>query len=305
MTPMVSIIIPVYNCGKYIAKCLDSVLCQTFHDWEVIAVNDGSHDNSLEILLEYAKRDLRIVVIDQVNSGVVTARNNALKSAKGEYLTFLDADDCLTPDALALMVEALKRDSADVCVGGYSLEWEDSGRIVEINRPKRFDSAEGCFRYCLDNGEMFLAIKMFRTELFKRVVDIPSDIIIQEDTIGLVQYLEHARRATSVNKSIYIYLKRPDGVSSRTSSRHIESLIKVVEFLLSNKFAMTMPDVVFRSCAGTMLYCHKFSGSNEDYNKDVSQIWKSIPIKYRFNARLLHYRAKAKGVLKRIIRFKQ
>lgn len=297
MKPTVSIIIPVYNCGKYLTKCFDSLLNQSFEYWEAIVVNDGSRDNSLEIMREYELLDSRFRIIDQPNSGVVTARVTALTYCTGKYLTFLDADDRLTPDAIILMVEAMERDSADICVGGYSLEWEQNGKIVEINRPKRFDSAKGCFRYCLANGEMFLAIKMYRTELFKRVVDIPRDIIIQEDIIGLTQYLEHAERATSVDKSIYTYLKRPEGASSRTSYRHIESLLTVSEFLLSNNFAMTMADVVKRNCANIVLHCLRTSVNEVR----ACAIWHSFPMKYRLLAHISLLKALAKSRLKQIL----
>lgn len=301
MKPTVSIIIPVYNCGKYLAKCLDSLLDQSFKDWEAIVVNDGSRDESLLIMREYESRDSRIRVLDQPNSGVVTARANALKCCTGQYLTFLDADDRLTSDALTLMVDAMERNSVDICVGGYSLEWELSGKIVEVNHTKQFNTPEDCFRYCMNRGEMFLAIKMFRTEIFRQFVNIPRDVIIQEDTIGLTQYLEHADKTTSVNKSIYNYLKRPEGASSRTSLRHIESLIKVSDFLLSNSFAMTMPDVVYHCCAKTTLHCLQSSESIPDIKVDASKIWRSIPFKYRTSARILHVKVLIKGLLKRII----
>jgi len=89
----VSIVIPVYNIEKYLPICLDSIINQTFTDFEVICVNDGSKDNSLKILEEYAKRDFRIKVISQENGGSGSARNNGLKNAQGKYIQFLDGDD--------------------------------------------------------------------------------------------------------------------------------------------------------------------------------------------------------------------
>ena len=91
--PKVSIIIPVYNTAEFLPQCLDSVINQTLKDIEIICVNDGSTDNSLEILKEYAKKDKRIIIINQENQGLSCSRNNALKIAKGEYIQFLDSDD--------------------------------------------------------------------------------------------------------------------------------------------------------------------------------------------------------------------
>ena len=90
---LVSIIIPVYNASKYLYRCLDSILNQTFRDFELILINDGSTDNSLEILREYETKDSRIIVIDKPNEGVSAARNQGIEIAKGEYIMFCDSDD--------------------------------------------------------------------------------------------------------------------------------------------------------------------------------------------------------------------
>lgn len=89
----ISIIIPVYNDEKYITETLDSVIGQTFSDWQVICINDGSTDNSLKILKQYAKRDKRIQIIDQKNAGVIVARTNGINKAKSPYIFMLDGDD--------------------------------------------------------------------------------------------------------------------------------------------------------------------------------------------------------------------
>lgn len=302
MKPIVSVIVPVYNCGQYLSKCLDSLICQTFQEWEAVVVNDGSRDNSLEIMRRYESRDSRFKVVDQLNTGVVKARSNALRHVKGMFLTFLDADDRFTPDALALMVGVMETESADVCVGGFALEWEQSGKVVEVNKPKLFNSVAGCFRYCMENGETFLAIKMFRAELFKRVVNIPENVIIQEDTIGLTQYLAYAKKAVAVNKSIYIYLKRAEGASSRTSSRHIESLIKVMEFLLSDRFAMTEPGIVYSKCANIIIHWRQHPVAEEGgLMLEAARIWNRIPVRFRVGARFTKFKASLKSLAKRIL----
>lgn len=98
--PEISVIIPVYNTGKYLSECLDSVISQTFTDIEIICINDGSTDNSLNILRKYEKKDSRIKVINQKNGGVVVARNNAIKHANGKYIYPLDSDDIIVKNCL-------------------------------------------------------------------------------------------------------------------------------------------------------------------------------------------------------------
>lgn len=98
METKISVIIPVYNAEKYLAETLDSVLNQTFTDFEVIAVNDGSTDNSLNILNEYGNKDSRIKIFSNSNSGVSTARNTGIEKASGEYICFIDADDLIASE---------------------------------------------------------------------------------------------------------------------------------------------------------------------------------------------------------------
>ena len=112
----VSVIIPVYNAAEFLGECLDSVLAQTLKEIEVICVNDGSKDNSLEILREYEKKDSRVVILDQANQGAGAARNNGLAIAKGEYLSFLDSDDFFEPDMLEESYNAACKAKADVIV---------------------------------------------------------------------------------------------------------------------------------------------------------------------------------------------
>ena len=114
--PKVSVIMPVYNNEKYIRDTLDSVKNQTFTDFEVLCIDDGSTDNSPSIIKEYAEKDVRFHYIHQENSGAGPARNNGLRKAKGEYISFLDGDDLYYPDFLKKMVASLEKTQADVCV---------------------------------------------------------------------------------------------------------------------------------------------------------------------------------------------
>lgn len=103
ITPQISVIIPVYNVERYLPRCLDSVLAQTFADFEVICINDGSSDNSENILLEYAKKDNRITIITQKNQGAAVARNTGIEHSKGEWISFVDADDVVHPEMLSIL----------------------------------------------------------------------------------------------------------------------------------------------------------------------------------------------------------
>ena len=130
--PLVSVIIPVYNVEHYLRQCLDSVGAQTLSDIEIICVNDSSTDGSLDILEDYAKKDLRIQVVTQPNGGAGAARNKGLSMAKGKYLSFLDSDDFFEPDMLELAYKKAEEDKADFVVFNSDQYYTDKKKFVEV-----------------------------------------------------------------------------------------------------------------------------------------------------------------------------
>ena len=125
--PLISVIIPVYNSEKYLTDTIESVLNQSYKHFELIAVNDGSTDSSLDILEELTKKESRIVIVNKENGGVSTARNLGLFFAKGEYLTFLDSDDLWLPTFLESMLECVLNGNKKVSVCGYT---EERGHLI-------------------------------------------------------------------------------------------------------------------------------------------------------------------------------
>lgn len=119
----ISIIIPVYNSEKYVARCINSILAQTYSDFELILINDGSKDNSLDVLKNYEQKDKRIKVINQKNMGVAVTRNKGIELASGEYIALIDNDDYLDSTYLEEFIS--KSDGFDVVVGGYKRVSED------------------------------------------------------------------------------------------------------------------------------------------------------------------------------------
>lgn len=122
----ISVIVPVYNAGEFVGACIESVVSQTFADWELLLVDDGSTDGSNAICRRYASADQRIKLIEQPNGGVSSARNAGLDRASGRYVAFLDADDAFFPDTLSVLYGAAEGDDIDITIG----KW-----IREINKP--------------------------------------------------------------------------------------------------------------------------------------------------------------------------
>lgn len=142
--PLVSIIVPAYNVEKYIACCLDSILYQTYNNIEIIIVNDGSTDHTLEISQQYKKKDARITLIDQQNSGVSESRNAALKCANGDYVLFVDADDWLDIQTIQVCIEQAETEQADVCFFAYQSEFPNRSDIRTLYPENRIFSGEKC-----------------------------------------------------------------------------------------------------------------------------------------------------------------
>lgn len=140
----ISVIIPVYNTGNYLSDCLNSVLRQTFKDIEIICVNDGSTDNSQEILESYAKKDKRIKIINRKNSGVVATRNFGIKSAKYDLIFPLDSDDIIAEDALEKMLTQFKSGKGDIITCRVMMFGNKSGEL-KLPSPNKFHMAiENC-----------------------------------------------------------------------------------------------------------------------------------------------------------------
>lgn len=134
MQPKISIIIPVYNVEKYLSECLNSILNQTFQDFEIICVDDGSIDKSLDILQEFKRKDDRFVIIQQSHAGAGAARNIGVKLAKGKYIQFLDSDDYFEPNLLEEMYKHAEKYGSDLTVCS-SRKVDDEGNILESRNP--------------------------------------------------------------------------------------------------------------------------------------------------------------------------
>ena len=147
--PLVSVIVPVYKTEKFIHRCIDSVLNQTYSNWEMILVDDGSPDACGQICDSYAEKDGRIHVIHQENQGLSAARNAGIKICKGEWIYFLDSDDFIVEDALEKMIFFSKSGTYDIIMAGFSIIYADEARIAGLPDGKRRiiyrKSGEGSF----------------------------------------------------------------------------------------------------------------------------------------------------------------
>ena len=205
----VSIIVPVYNVEKYLPQCLDSILAQTFKDFELLLIDDGSPDSSGAICDEYAQRDPRIRVFHKENGGPSAARNVGLDNAKGEWITFSDSDDWMESHWLEAMAENMN--GTDMVVTGYIRHNnKKAGKIEQMEMedgfyPRKSYSAR-CFQLMARAQMGYLWTMMFRNAIFQTYgVRFNPDMRIQEDLEMILRYLAHTNSFRTISAKNYHY----------------------------------------------------------------------------------------------------
>lgn len=214
--PKVSIIIPVYNAERYVGRCLDSILGQSFSDFEIIAINDGSIDNSLSVLENYSAKDTRIKVASKPNGGVSSARNQGLELTRGTWIQFIDADDELMPDALETLVSGIN-DDTDMVVADYvKVPDRDLPEIDSATMQGYIDSKEFLFRYPFNRYGGFLWNKLFRRSIIENhLLTFNEKILYNEDRLFLFEYMSKAPgKGKFINKPVYRYYQNEGGAMS-------------------------------------------------------------------------------------------
>ena len=217
--PKVSIIMPTYNVEKYLEAALESVVNQTFSDIEVICINDGSTDNSLQILENYAKQDNRIKLINQQNQGVSVARNNGIEAAAGEYIMFLDPDDTYDLKLCEKVVQKIDKENPDIVMWGHN-SFSD-GEIVKTNEyVYLLNKLERNLKINLKNRlalQIFIWDKAFKKEfLDKNNIRFPAGIKNAEDIIFCLLSYYAKPRYSFIPESLYFYTQyREDAATNK------------------------------------------------------------------------------------------
>ncbi len=232
-----SIIIPVYNVELYLRECLDSVINQTFVDWEAICVNDGSMDGSASILDEYALKDERIVVVAQPNSGTAAARNRGLKVASGDYIFFLDSDDWLESNALQSIADQL--DGEDVlCFSGrrYFEELNDFHQADQLSERQYKSGME----YYNDNALrprdfafVCVVLRVYKRSFINKHQLYFYDDVSYEDNLWVPIALYYAGPVKVISDVLYVYRVRAGSKMSEVSLARKKDLLEVANRLAS------------------------------------------------------------------------
>lgn len=230
-----SVIIPVYNVEKYIRACLDSLLGQSFLDWEALCVNDGSTDSSAAILEEYAAKDNRIKVVNQSNSGTATARNTGLRAAQGDYVFFLDSDDWLEPDSLQILADRLHGEDILCFSGKRYFESTGDYHPADILPEKVYQSGMDYYNENAllprDFAFVCVVLRIYNRAFLMRNGLFFDDDISYEDNLWVPRVLYYARTVSMITDALYMYRIREGSKMQEVSLKRKMDMLKVANRL--------------------------------------------------------------------------
>ena len=222
--PLVSLVVPVFNAGKYLTECLESIASQTVTDYEVIVVDDGSTDNSIDIATHFCESDPRFILLKSPHGGVSKARNTGIDISRGKYLGFVDADDCLHPEALESLLRVLDSTGAQVCIGKF----ERATRF----RPKKCPPASPLV--------MDYTTAMKKALYQSLILNSPWGMLMERELLGcdvrfregtryedldaFYRFYEKATNIAYLPSTIYFYRQAPESFMHQWSHDRIDAL---------------------------------------------------------------------------------
>lgn len=228
MNEKVSIIIPIYNTENYLKECLDTVINQTYKNLEIILINDGSTDKSLDICKEYKRKDKRIILIDKENTGVSNTRNIGIEAATGSYITFVDADDIVELDAIETMVNCISKEKTDVVRTNFAINNETGKIPSKVEGKIEKENINKLLRYFL-NAKIpaYMCLFLIKKDILdKNNIRLNEKLVMMEDTLFFVTLIQKVNSIYILNKKTYNY--RVYQESSSNSLKRIEKNIKSV-----------------------------------------------------------------------------
>ena len=239
---MISVIIPIYNVAPYLKRCLDSVLNQTYKNLEVICVNDGSTDESGDILDAFARKDKRIKVIHQRNQGVSVARNNGLEAALGAYIGFVDGDDWIESQMYEELISRMLESGADIGLCSYSEDTDDSCKKIsnKLAIPEvvfgRKELLEYVYKRDYYKGvSAYICCKLFRRDILtesEQMIRFNEKLYVGEDIWWLLQVMNNVDVAVWVEKTYYHYYQRNNSAIHNPDVEKLIQLLSVYDLMI-------------------------------------------------------------------------
>jgi len=279
---LVSIIIPFYNLEKYVTKCLDSVLSQTYENLEILAIDDGSSDGTAGILSDYARKDKRVVHICQSNTGAGAASNRGIEIARGDYLTFVDNDDWIEPSMYKRLVSAIEENEADMSVCNFNLIYSD--RIENCYGTMRnetdniHDDIYGYFcRHCAcAKPNNYIWTRLYKSRLVKNSGIKFDNFCLGSDTLFNFKLLPLLKRVAFINEGLYNYVQRVDSgvhtlaLRENLANVYADSFEALADYFIKNEyneFLSILPIHAFTRLRSIYFYS-RLAGINDETISD-------------------------------------
>ena len=201
MEDLITVVVPIYKVEKYLEKCIDSIIKQTYENLEIILVDDGSPDKCPQICDEYAKKDSRIKVIHKKNGGLSDARNAGIDIAKGEYITFVDSDDYIEKDYVEVLYDSIKENDSDMAIGSHKVIYENGTILNKETGEKSVLDAKTVLERILydENIDLSAWAKLYKTELFEEI-RYPKGRVF-EDAATTYKLVDKSKKISIVSKS--------------------------------------------------------------------------------------------------------
>lgn len=260
----ISIIIPVYNVEKYIEKCIKSILKQTFSQFEIILIDDGSTDGSAEICDKWQRHDPRIRCIHQENAGVSVARNTGFAACTGDYILFVDGDDLLAPDMCECLLKNMRQNNSDVSYCGFYNVFADKTETL-IPDKKQLHGNE--IQYELVTSSSFYTAvwnKLFRRQVLLDIegnfIKFPQGIYVGEDALWLARVLKNVKLISAVQRPLYYWQRRADSATQGLAMTKIRLDNKSLSELDAYKAMVLELDVL----QARKIMCKKYLGLCRD-----------------------------------------
>lgn len=229
---LVTVIIPVFNGERYITDTLDSILKQTYTNFELLVVNDGSTDNTLQIVERYAQIDSRIKIVNKTNGGVSSARNAALSLVRGKYYTFIDSDDIVTSDYLESLTSHAQETNADVVSSTVRIDPDPA----QTAKQRISLDGEWAVRELLYDGiiKNHSVAKLYRTARFKNI-RFDETLAVGEDMEFVFRVLKKSKRIVVVDDMLYFYIQRPNSAMNACfSHKRADSYFAAIKIINTN-----------------------------------------------------------------------
>ena len=275
---IISVIVPVYNVEKYLDKCVQSILNQTYDNLELILVDDGSTDNSANICDKYIKLDSRIKVIHKENGGVSSARNKGLDIAKGEFILFIDSDDCIHPQMIEVLYEGIKKNNSDISICEYKSYQENefiekniyNKDIINFNN---YTNIEGLHNLQGDKSISFIVPwnKLYRKKIFNNLRY--DEGRIHEDEFIIHKLLYECNLISYTSLELYYYLKRNNSIMDLQNNRSyldaLDAYSERIEFYKKINQKQFIKDLELIYVGHFLDYYNRIKNSHENNKKQV------------------------------------